>query len=133
MAQKEVDLAQAVAAAVTGVSLSQFAGPESIWWLIVSLAACSLADMAVEATQSRLKLFRRYLASVVVTMAASYGLTAALLIYSPEWRDHLWAARLLTALGVGLGLHMLLPRIPDMFSDIWAVLIGRFKRNAGVQ
>lgn len=133
MAQKETDLAQSVAAALTGVTLHQALGTPALWWVLAALAACSLADMAVEATHGRLELLRRYLASVIVTLAVSYGLSSAIVIYSPEWREHVWAARLLIAVGVGLGLHMILPKIPNLFTDIWSVLIGVIRKRTGTQ
>jgi multisubunit Na+/H+ antiporter MnhG subunit len=120
---KAADVVQAASGALAGAIAPDVMGPEGLLWVVAALGICSLADVMTPAAAGRARLAARYLASVAVTLSASYVAAAWVLREVPAWRGDLWAVRIGAALLAGLLLHPVIAMAPRMVTDLWAALL----------
>ena len=120
---KAAEALQGASAALAGAVAPQMMGPEALLWVLAAMGMCSLADVMAPAVPSRYSLATRYLASVAVTLAASYAAGAWVSHEIPAWRDELWAVRITAALAAGLVLHPVVAMAPRLLGDLWGTLI----------
>jgi hypothetical protein len=130
-----------VAQAVAAVVAPQLVGPEVVLWVLAALGICTLAETTTPAATSRWRLAARYLASVTVTLGASYTAAAAVGIYAPEWRGSLMAVQMGAVIVAGVLLHPLIanaPRLlaaliaisPRLLAQLWAAVLDRVRGGA---
>jgi hypothetical protein len=120
---KTAEAVQAASAALAGAVAPQLIGPEALLWVLAAMGMCSLADVMAPAVPSRYRLAVRYLASVAVTLSASYVVAAVVAHEVPGWRDELWAVRICAALCAGLLLHPVVAMAPKLLGDLWGLVI----------
>jgi hypothetical protein len=73
----------------------------------------------------------RYLASVALTLAASWAAATVVTLYNPEWRGEMWAVRMLAALAAGLFLHPVIAASPRLLGDLSAFVIDWVRGRTG--
>jgi len=125
MAMKTADAVHGASAALAGALAPQLLGAEAVLWIIGAMGMCSLGDVLAPAAQDRWRLATRYLASVAVTLAASYSVAQAVAAQWPAWAGQLWAVRIGAALVAGLVLHPVVALAPRMVGGFWRVVLGR--------
>jgi hypothetical protein len=126
MATKAADVMHGASAALAGALAPQLLGAEAVLWVLAALGMCSLGDVLAPATSDRWRLASRYVASVAVTLAASYAAAQAVGRLWPEWAGELWAVRIGAALAAGLVLHPVIAMAPAMLRHAWRVVLGRW-------
>lgn len=104
-------------------------GPEALLWVLAALGVCSLADAATAATSSRLRVVGRYLASVAVTLPASWAGGELAQAWVPALAGHLWAARIAAAVVVGMALHPLIAAAPDLMRRAFEAALSWLPRR----
>ena len=111
---RAADALTAASAAIAGTLAPSVIGADALLWVLAALGVCSLADAATAATSSRLRVVGRYLASVAVTLPASWAGGELAQAWVPALVGHLWAARIAAAVLVGLALHPVIAAAPDL-------------------
>lgn len=127
---RQADSAQLAAVGVLGASAPELMGPMGWLWVLAAMGICTIADIMVPPGAGRATVAARYLASVAVTLAASYTASAAVEIYLPEWRGHVWAARFGAVVVAGIVLHPLIAAAPRLLSELWTALLDRVRGTA---
>jgi hypothetical protein len=127
---KSPEAAQAVAGALAAAVAPQLVGPEVVLWVLAALGICTLAETTTPAATSRWRLAARYLASVTVTLGASYTAAAAVGIYAPEWRGSLMAVQMGAVIVAGVLLHPLIAISPRLLAELWAAVLDRIRGSA---
>lgn len=121
---------QGASGALVGAVAPLIGGPETILWVMAAMGMCSLGDVMAPPADGRWRLAVRYLASVAVTLSASYTASAWVAIEWPEWHEHMMAVRIGSALVAGLLLHPIVALAPRMLADVWAALLTRVRGSA---
>lgn len=134
MGMRSAEAAQAVGASAIAATVPELVGADMTaqmlaLWVLAAMGICTIADIAVPPGASRGKVAIRYAASVVVTLAASYTASAAVHIYWPEWREHIWAVRFGTCIVAGMFLHRFIAAAPTILSDF--LDYARSRRGGG--
>lgn len=127
MTTRHAEAAQLAAAGILGASAPELMGPMGWLWVLAAMGICTIADIMVPPGAGRATVAARYLASVAVTLAASYTASAAVHIYLPEWRDHVWAARFGAVVIAGIVLHPLISAAPRLLSELWTAILDRVR------
>jgi len=134
MGTRSTDAAQLMGAGMLSAAAPELMSQMSVLWVLAAMGICTIADSMVPAGAGRGRVAVRYLASVAVTLAASYAASAAVEIYFPEWRGHVWAVRFGAAVLVGIVLHpviaaapRVLAQVPRLVADFAAAVIDRFR------
>jgi hypothetical protein len=134
MATKTADVMHGASAALAGALAPQLLGAEAVLWVLAALGMCSLGDVLAPATSDRWRLASRYVASVAVTLAASYSVGQAVARTWPQWADELWAVRIGAALVAALVLHPVIAMAPAALRQAWRlalrVVLDRFGGSA---
>jgi hypothetical protein len=130
-ADRAADALTAASAALAGVVVPQVLGPEALLWVLAALGVCSLADVATSATSSRLRILGRYLASVAVTIPASWAAGELAAVWLPAVAGHVWAVRIGAALAAGVLLHPLVAAAPDLMRGLIGAALSWLPRREG--
>lgn len=130
MTGRHAETAQLVAVGMAGAAAPELMGPMGWLWVLAAMGICTLADIRVPPGSGRAAVAARYLASVAVTLVASYTASAAVEIYLPEWRAHVWAARFGAVVVAGIVLHPLIAAAPKLLAELWAAILDRVRGGA---
>ena len=122
---KVADVVQGTSAALAGALAPQLLGAEAVLWVLAALGMCSLGDVLAPATEDRWRLACRYVASVAVTLAASYAAGQGVARMYPDWAGELWAVRIAAALAAALVLHPVIAMAPVVLRGVWRVALRR--------
>lgn len=124
---RQAEAAQLAAAGIAGATAPELLGPMGWLWVLAAMGICTLADIMVPPGAGRATVAARYVASVAVTLAASYTASAAVEIYLPEWRGHVWAARFGAVVMAGIVLHPLIAATPRLLAELWSAVLDRVR------